>query len=231
MEPADIAKADQWAAKFADLLVRMMAELSNGQPDEASAIRFDEALQEIDGHLQLHAFVSYLVAHILSYHSKLDSLAEAMAVIQTVTINAMTDMTAKGKMIAAANDFRDEVEAKEGLFGWAEQAQPSEIYTTGTGQALHPIHRAGSCVGFCVIHSPITGPWDQWPTHWREDEHIMMRLCPHGIGHPCIEDVLRGGDDAHTCDGCECGPRLVEEKLQKALREELNRDETDSTGN
>lgn len=229
MDAAHIAQADQWSAKFADLTQRMMRELT-GIPNAASAARFGEALQEIETELQLTGFVSYLVAQIISYHDKVETLAEAMAIIQTVTINAMTDSTAKAKMIAAANEFSERANASDALFKGAQQQQPAETYTTGTGQVLHQIHKAGSCVGFCVIHSPISGPWDAWPTNWREDRHIMERICLHGVGHPAVEDVLRHGDSTHGCDGCECGPRLIEEKLQKALREELNRDETDSTG-
>lgn len=233
MNPADIAQADQWTAKFADMTVRMMAELGHGAPDEQGAARFDAVFREADDD-QLVPFVSYLVAQLISYHWKLDRLAEALAAIQTITVNVMTNKAAQAKMIAAANEFREEVEAQDSLFSAdALQAEglAAETYTTGTGQVLSKVHPLGSCVGFCVIHRPIEGPWSLWPTHWRDDRHIMERLCPHGVGHPAIEDVLRSGDGGtHGCDGCECGPRLVEEKLQKALREELNRDETDSTG-
>lgn len=85
-----------------------------------------------------------------------------------------------------------------------------EEYRTGTGQVLE-VHDQDLCAGqWCVIHRPKPGVWDRWPTFWRFDRRIMERICPHGIGHPAVEqfDHWRATDQwwqaTHGCDGC-CG--------------------------
>lgn len=232
MDPADIHATDQWHARFADLKIRLTELIVTTDPESLSLPRFEATLAELgDEPVVMTGFVSYLLALLAHRENRLDQLAEALASIQTVTVNNMSNVKVRSKLIAALDEFRDEAEQYDMLFSGEalEQAQPSESYTTGTGQVLHNIHGAGSCIGFCVIHSPISGPWDKWPTHWREDRGIMERLCPHRIGHPALEDVLRHGDGIHGCDGCECGPRLIEEKLQKALEKEFGEENsTDS---
>lgn len=87
------------------------------------------------------------------------------------------------------------------------EAGVGKIYMTGTGQRLVRVHDEAVCHGTpCVIHAPIAGqPWSAWPTHWRADRRIMERLCPCGIGHPAVEDVLGlGKDGVHGCCGCPC---------------------------
>jgi hypothetical protein len=79
-------------------------------------------------------------------------------------------------------------------------------YLTGSGQHLINLHQPDTCQPPCVIHAPLSGPWDTWPTHWRSDRGIFERLCPHGVGHPAAEDVLRGKDSMHGCCGCPCSP-------------------------
>lgn len=87
-------------------------------------------------------------------------------------------------------------------------------YVTGTGQQLLNVHPQASCKGWCVIHNPLPGPWDTWPTNWRDarDEPFGIwtgfeRVCIHGMGHTAAEEILRGNDHAHGCCGlCPCTP-------------------------
>jgi hypothetical protein len=82
----------------------------------------------------------------------------------------------------------------------------SNTYTTGSGQVLHRIHEGIHCLGtHCVIHNPMRGPWSSWPTFWRDDRRIMERICPHGVGHPAVED--RSANMVHGCCGCPCAVR------------------------
>lgn len=90
----------------------------------------------------------------------------------------------------------------------------TETYTTGTGQTLHNIHGADACRrndSWCVIHDPKPGPWSTWRTHWREDRRIMERICPHGVGHPAVENL--GRDRTHGCDGCPCSIPTIEGEI------------------
>ncbi len=86
-------------------------------------------------------------------------------------------------------------------------------YTTGTGQVINNVHeRTIDCDTFgCVIHHP-TDPHKDWPTHWREDRGLMERLCPHGVGHPDLDQMnylernigieAAKWEGIHGCDGC-----------------------------
>ena len=89
-----------------------------------------------------------------------------------------------------------------------------ETFTTGTGQELHQVHPRSSCSApFCVIHKPCPGPWADWPTHWCGDEPGSIwrgfeRICPCGVGHPAVEEIMRGSSPGtHGCCGqCPCHP-------------------------
>lgn len=88
-------------------------------------------------------------------------------------------------------------------------------YVTPSGQPLHRVHHESRCRGeFCVIHRPMPGPWESWPTYWRDDRAIMERICPCGIGHPVAEDY--GFVDwwglVHGCCGCPCQPHMIKER-------------------
>lgn len=92
-----------------------------------------------------------------------------------------------------------------------------ESYITGMGQKI-VTHAADRCQGeFCVIHRPMPGPWDSWPTLWRSDRRIMERLCTiHGVGHPAVEQLDfwlrqgRGYEWVHGCCGCPCHPSAAD---------------------
>ena len=77
-----------------------------------------------------------------------------------------------------------------------------ETYTTGTGQKIYT-HQRSQCEGrICMIHNPSIHHMRGFPTHWREDRHIMERICPHGIGHPDPDCIYAMKDTIHGCDGC-----------------------------
>lgn len=81
-----------------------------------------------------------------------------------------------------------------------------EKFTTGTGQCI-TVHSLYHCTwGPCPIHYPSQHHMRDWPTHWREDRHIMERICPHGIGHPDPDCRNAAMDNVHGCDGC-CQPK------------------------
>lgn len=89
---------------------------------------------------------------------------------------------------------------------------PYEDYVTGAGQSLH-VHSRKECTGeWCVIHNPMPGEHNEWPTYWRDDRRIMERTCPHGVGHPTPEyvdyviSVEKGYEAIHGCCGCPCYP-------------------------
>lgn len=78
-----------------------------------------------------------------------------------------------------------------------------EIYVTGTRQVLTNVHTREMCHPsgrFCVIHRPSGHPLVNAPTHWRvrwENEpdgdflvQVMERICPCGVFHPDIDDVI-----------------------------------------
>lgn len=85
-------------------------------------------------------------------------------------------------------------------------------FIDGTGQKLFKVHSEDRCVGsFCVIHNPCPGPWSNWITHWRGDGpmdiwHGFERICPHGKGHPAVEEIMRGNfqEGGHACCVCPC---------------------------
>ena len=79
------------------------------------------------------------------------------------------------------------------------------------GQHLVGVHLAAQCEGRpCVIHSPTQHAMSDWPLIWRDDRvpGIFERICPHGIGHPDIDqrDFWRETSQEclrmHGCDGC-----------------------------
>lgn len=83
-----------------------------------------------------------------------------------------------------------------------------ELYTTGTGQKLY-VHESDICENqYCSIHNPSPHHMRDWKTHWREDRHLMERICPHGVGHPDPDHInhllieKQTIESIHGCDGC-----------------------------
>lgn len=80
-----------------------------------------------------------------------------------------------------------------------------EKWTSGTGQNVL-VHTKESCKGpHCPIHNPSDHHMKDWPLHWRDDRHIMERICKCGVGHPDPDDI---SDDSgiHGCCGCCTAP-------------------------
>jgi hypothetical protein len=51
----------------------------------------------------------------------------------------------------------------------------------------------------------------RWPLVWRPRLGYCDRICPHDVGHPDPDDVVRaqavgGVDTEHACDGCCIAP-------------------------
>lgn len=73
------------------------------------------------------------------------------------------------------------------------------------------VHPREACAGRrCWVHDPTPSHMDSWPVRWRADKSTAERVCPHGIGHPDIDDIAYNqsiGLDVttHGCDGC-CEP-------------------------
>lgn len=74
---------------------------------------------------------------------------------------------------------------------------------------LENVHPATVCVGRpCVLHNPSDHHMRDWKLLWRDDRHMMERICSHGVGHPDPDDLawhIRNGREyqgVHGCDGC-----------------------------
>ena len=95
--------------------------------------------------------------------------------------------------------------------------QPDGTFVTGTGQTLGGLHSIERCrPQHGVIHNPSDHHMRDWPTHFRDDRHLMERMCPHGVGHPDPDDP--NPNTVHGCDGCCLGPDGFE-RVQHASRE------------
>mgnify|MGYP003584908535 CR=1 FL=1 len=72
-------------------------------------------------------------------------------------------------------------------------------------ETLH-VHDASVCYGeVCTVHNRSDHHMRGWPQHWRSDEAMMERICPHSIGHYDPDEYkIWSGLDAgfHSCDGC-----------------------------
>jgi hypothetical protein len=87
----------------------------------------------------------------------------------------------------------------------------ASYYTTGLGQQLATHHIVTCKFRWCVVHSPMPGPWDQWPTYWDHQRRLMMRQCPCGARHPAAEEYMLHGAGAlihPCCKRCPCVPNL-----------------------
>jgi hypothetical protein len=84
-------------------------------------------------------------------------------------------------------------------------------YTTGSGQVLST-HASWGCVfQYCVIHRPMPGPWESWPTNWNSTRRLMERVCPCGVAHPAAEEYQIHGSGAllhQCCKRCRCWPEI-----------------------
>ena len=84
-------------------------------------------------------------------------------------------------------------------------------YTTGLGQVMTTHHLLHCKFRWCVVHSPMPGPWESWPTVWNAQRRLMERQCPCGARHPAAEEYMLHGPGAlvHACcRRCQCVPDL-----------------------
>lgn len=77
------------------------------------------------------------------------------------------------------------------------------------GELLAHVHSEDKCNGRrCPIHNLTDHSMRAFPQHFRLDNGLMERTCPHGIGHPdpdalpYFEERGLRGFDIHGCDGC-----------------------------
>ena len=87
-------------------------------------------------------------------------------------------------------------------------------------------HPSSACAGqYCTIHNNSNHHMRDWHQHWREDRHIIERICPHGVGHPDPDEI--NTDKTHGCDGCCIPPEneettmKIKEVITDALTEQL----------
>jgi hypothetical protein len=63
------------------------------------------------------------------------------------------------------------------------------------------VHASNKCKNdYCTLHNPSDHHMLGFPQRWRQDRHIMERMCPHGVGHPDPDDIAL--NTVHGCDGC-----------------------------
>ena len=90
------------------------------------------------------------------------------------------------------------------------------LFTSGRAFALRTHEQTPDCAKHgCVIHAPTETSIafiENWPLNWREDRGFMEVICPHGVGHPTLDQknywlrTLPHNDAIaqmiHGCDGC-----------------------------
>lgn len=86
----------------------------------------------------------------------------------------------------------------------------SKVMLAG-GTVLVNVHPREVCEGRpCPIHNLSDHSMRDFPQHFRSDNGLMERTCPHGIGHPdpdalpFFESLGITTMGVHGCDGC-CG--------------------------
>ena len=73
------------------------------------------------------------------------------------------------------------------------------LYKQKTG--VSSVHTLEGCYGPCIVHWPIR-PLAGRELVYRYDIGVTEEICAHGIGHTVYEDLSRGSDIVHSCDGC-----------------------------
>lgn len=238
---AEVHQVDQSMAKFTDVLRRLVTITMQGahsasEPPDADKARqgleaFAETVMELEA-TEIISFISFMVALQIRQTMAVEKMSLNMGNVLDTIIEAMADPAAKQRFRDARKATYDDIVARDQLFEPAsfeeadlDQLKAAESYTTGTGKRVLNVHREDTCLGACVIHRPISGPWDAWPTDWDAENKMMLRICPCGTKHPVIEDILRGHDSTHHCCGCPCGQTAINEKIEAAfakMKEDLD---------
>lgn len=220
--PGELAEIDQISAGFKDLTLLLM-ELHNRTEDLiVTAQREDaepdpRAMRDISGKLfetligqfagKPEESLSKVFSYIMFLIDRLVQVEDARIALAHVLERAASNIEGLAGNISSAADLLNA--------GTVATAEQSETYITGAGQKLGNVHSKDECVGWCVIHDPLPGPWRDWPTVWRGDGPFDLwrgfeRRCPCGIGHTAVEETLRGNGHPHGCCGvCPCGPPVA----------------------
>ena len=175
--------------------------------DAMSEAFFSSGDLESDLH-RITSFITFMVNIVASYNKLQAAVGEHLNIAATAINNVAATL------------------GMEPIYGSRRLAQETSenTYITGVGQRLTNIHAQQDCKGdWCVIHRPIPGPWDQWPTVWRGDDPFGMdiwrgfeRLCVHGVGHTAVEHILDGETRPHGCCGlCPCSPGMAEAQFDE----------------
>lgn len=217
VEPGEVAAIDQMSMKFRDLrdtLVsfneRALSILAGRHRGEDMAGQMGslqaglhqvmhEAFGEHGDPQSVHSFVMYLINDLCELRARDYRLADMVnnAGSHLNMILVQLDGMAEGLGMSTVDD---------------DPGEHGETFTTGIGQKLVNVHRKDDCVGWCVIHRPLPGPWRDWPTVWRGDQPFDIwrgfeRRCPCGVGHTAMEEAIRGNAHPHGCCGiCPCAP-------------------------
>lgn len=87
----------------------------------------------------------------------------------------------------------------------ADTREPAVLENNGEIVLAHP---PTQCAGSqCCLHNRSDHHMRSWPQVWRGDRGLMERICPHGCGHPDLDDFSE--DHVHGCDGCCIPPETV----------------------
>ena len=220
--PGELAEIDQISAGFKDLTLLLM-ELHNRTEDLIVTARREGAepdpqvMKGISGKLfetligqfagKPEESLSKVFSYIMFLIDRLVQVEDARIALAHVLERAASNIEDLAGNISSAADLLDA--------GTVAAAARGETYITGIGQKLANVHSKDECVGWCVIHEPLPGPWRDWPTVWRGDEPSALwcgfeRRCPCGIDHTAAEETLCGNGNTHECCGvCPCGPPLA----------------------
>lgn len=156
-----------------------------------------EALLQDQEPDSVFSYVMYLI-HVVTMAREQETKMGALLNELTTTSNEMARLLGMVPLVGGGSHDLGEDEVVD--------------FVTGSGQKLTGVHPKEQCEGWCVVHNPLSGPWDPWPTVWRGDGPFDVwrgfeRVCVHGMGHPAIEEILRDNRHTHGCCGiCPCGP-------------------------
>jgi hypothetical protein len=92
-----------------------------------------------------------------------------------------------------------------------------ESVTMPNGDKLK-VHDRKQCAGRnCCIHNPSDTPMKDWPLNWRPFKRVMERICPCGVGHDDVDDLIFRYQAGRSlgCHGC-CPERCCESSYGKS---------------
>lgn len=204
MDPGKQAASEQLAMKYRDLTARLI-----GLHQEALEVHEHDEEQ----FTSLKIKMAEQLGHALVDEGNPDAVFSYIMYLVTALHDKNSRDLQVGVHLNEISSAVNEVAASLGMLPlYRERPVDAGQYVTGTGQHLYNIHSQASCQGWCVIHNPVPGPWETWPTDWRGEDDFDIwrgfeRICPHGQGHTAVEEVLRGNSRVHACCGlCPCGP-------------------------